>query len=181
MTVTNTYLKRGETPHALIRFEAGGANAEILAVGSEADMLTQHAEQAEYGVGRFYSVRQADNDLTRLAARTMAEKLGRNQRRGLGDLEADRQTYGRHSVRPGYEGRGPRPWKGMYSTDLNEALRAQSMHRFVRVSGVPYGPKTFTLTRLGRLIGKAELAIRAEQAGHEGEDERHLNEPAAWW
>lgn len=162
--MTNTYLRRGDIVHALIRFEAGGANAEILATGSETDMLAQHTAQAEYGTGRFYSVRQADNDLTRMAARTEAARLGPRQRQGLGDLEADRQRYGRSSVRPGYEARGPRPWKGMYSTDLNEALRAQSMNRFVRISGVPYGPKTFTLTRLGRLIGKAELELREERA-----------------
>lgn len=142
---------------ALIRHEARGANAEIVAVGSEAAVLAAHAETPSGG-GIFHSVRPVGHELTTMAVQQMAARLTANQRAALADLESDRRRYGRKSVRPGYEARGPHRWLGMSSSYLNAFTKSAKLAKLVRVSGVAYGPKTYTLTSLGRIVAAEILA-----------------------
>jgi hypothetical protein len=145
-------------PFALISHERAGRNAQIIATGSEATMLARHAE-TPFGTGTFYSVRPLDHELAQMAARQMADRLTAKQQKALADLEADRRRYGRTSVRPGYEmnRRSPTRWIGMDSYSLAQVTRSQKLNGLLHVRGVPYGPKTYTLTSIGRAVATEVL------------------------
>src|SRR3954471_10596898 len=136
--------------HALISTEAGGKNIKVTAIGSEGAVLALHAAELDKAPrGLFLSGRELDHDLTRQAVRAMADRLTPTQRRALADLERDRRKYGRRSVRPGYAANS---WRGMESVELSQVTKSPKMADLLHVEGVPYGPKTYTLKAVGRLV-----------------------------
>lgn len=141
--------------HALIRHGVAGADAEILAIGDERSMLARHAELLETLEPRtFASVRPVDHELTAMAARAMAAALSSKQRETLVAIDRWLTAFPwQRSVRPGYE----RGWVGPYPTDM--VRPASRMPQLVRVDGVPYGPKTYRLTAIGRRVAEEAATI----------------------
>jgi hypothetical protein len=142
------------TTHALIRTEAGGKNMAIEAVGNEPSVMAFHAVKIDGDTGGvFWSVREIDHDMTRTAAAAMADRLTPNQRTALADLERDRRKYVRAAVRPGLTP----SWRGMDSLKLATVTKSTKLAPYVHVVGVPYGPKTYRLTSIGRIVAAAVI------------------------
>jgi hypothetical protein len=139
--------------HALIRTESGGKNMAIEAVGTEPSIMALHAtkinDQPTRGV--FWSVREIDHDMTRAAAAAMADRLTPSQRTAMADLERDRRKYVRSAVRPGLTP----SWRGMDSTRMATVTKSTKLVPLLVVSGVPYGPKTYRVTGVGRVVAAA--------------------------
>lgn len=140
--------------HALIRFEAHFANAEIIAVGTETEMIDRHAG-TDIGGGIFYSVRPVEHEMTAAAAAQMAERLTPKQADALtGIADAAKR---RRWVEPG--SRTPSrvtPVRGFaHPTDLIAPARRLEARGFVAIDGQPYAPKRYAMTPIGRIVADA--------------------------
>ncbi|WP_028058337.1 hypothetical protein [Candidatus Solirubrobacter pratensis] len=76
----------------------------------------------------------------------IAAKLPRRQRETL--LALDKHLAPNQSVRPGLD----RTWTGPYSTDMVAPASKLAEKGLISMSGVPYGPKTYRMTDLGRRV-----------------------------
>jgi hypothetical protein len=99
----------------------------------------------------YYAVRELDSHDGLVRSALDAIKLSPKQREALLQLDhATRVPYPRAWVRPGRE----RSWAGMYSGDLVAPARKLAERRLVIVKGVAYGPKSYRVTRLGRVLAE---------------------------
>lgn len=138
--------------HALISFEQHGKNMRIVAIGSESDMLDKH-DATPIGGGVFHSVRPVDHEMTLRAAREMADKLGPKQRAALAGLA--KVTPAGRTIMPGSRTPSRRVHVPGFadSTDLIAPAKGLEAKGFVVIGGVPFAPKTFRMTALGRVVG----------------------------
>jgi hypothetical protein len=137
---------------ALIKFEAHFVNAEIIAVGSESEMLTAHAATVD-GNRVFHSVRPVDHEMTITAAKAMAKRLPFKQGEALRGLYA--AGAGEYTIKPGSRKLRTRVDVPGFeeSTDLIAPARRLEAKGFVQIGGQAYAPKTFRLTPIGRVVG----------------------------
>jgi hypothetical protein len=150
--------------HALIKFTAHFATAEIIATGSESAMIAAHAK-TPVGDGFFYSVRPADHEMTVAAAEMAAAKLTKRQA-GILKALALAAPAGR-SIKPGNRKLNSTDgerwgWAAqmvgighIYTGDIPAAVKPLGARGYVTVSGLDYAPKSYSVTPIGRIVADA--------------------------
>lgn len=108
-----------------------------------------------------YVVRQY-NDTDGLVRRALDVKLSPKQGEALDQLHKwfKRNPY-KTWVRPGRD----RTWSGMYSGDMVAPCKVLADRELLRVTGVPYGPKSYRLTKLGRFVAEHRRNTNPEVKG----------------
>lgn len=144
------------TTHFILKVENGvptvaGMSDDWTVAVSRQLMLTD--DRVEAGVSPaelHYCVRQY-GDMDGLVARALDVKVSPKQ---CEVLMALRQWFTRYPykswVRPGRE----RSWSGPYSGDMVAPARKLEERKLVTIGGVPYGPKQYRLTALGRMVAE---------------------------
>ena len=165
-----------ETPtatHALIQYRTYGQDMILLSVGPEALMLAAHEACVEGNAerGLFYSVREIGHDMTRQAAAATAAQLSARQREVLLALAV--ATKPGASIKPGSRktsspdpARWGRAWvlvvgpgRSLYTGDMVAPARKLAARNLVRIDGLDYAPKSYTVTPVGREVARAVLAL----------------------
>lgn len=162
-------IKTSAPQHFLLKVE--NHNPTVVAVSSDEMALVNRQialedERVEAGIPisqLFYCVRQID-DIQGLTRQALANlKVTPKQREGLNDIVRNLRRTGKRSIRPGYmmarwnshRGRrvpAPVQWQGMETADLARHGKALEAKGLIVMSGVAYGPKTYSVTALGYAV-----------------------------
>jgi hypothetical protein len=141
-----------------VHHDEGKAHDRFEALDDERIDAKAHGDTS---LAAWYAVREGDHEYVAQAVANM--RLSAKQRKALLDLASVLPRPGM-TIRPGYEidrwyGRGSSskstqvyPTRRMDTTDLSQVAKGLANKGLVMMTGVAYGPKTYRMTDLGRLV-----------------------------